>query len=397
MTKFGFRRAAGLAALAAKGVTHYLATPNKEKDMVRHRFQKKRFAKKVTIKRPAARSATTSTSVTAQHDVSVDFKSRNRPRTRRAKRKWRRVKSWRRRVSRVLTSQYPNNRIMHQSVFRIQTVENKTDCASYQLYGADGNRDALVNPCSDLRHVFIESLSGLGYGTGTGTAADKALEFDNQENSFTGTRTELSDPRILFSKGVMESTMRNVGTNDCIIEVYQFICRKSAPSTIVGATIQPGTASPTDLYSAGFLKSRQVESEAASSSGGHVVGGPVIGFKDVGSTPFQSRLFTKFFRIIKRTRYRLAPGTEASFVHKFPKRFSLYATQVKGRMALAGITSGFLYQIQGCPGVGSDGNAKMALPADLIMTNVRHYNIQYYPGITGTGTLNATSDIYQSV
>jgi hypothetical protein len=138
-----------------------------------------------------------------------------------------------------------------------------------------------------------------------------------------------------------------------------------------------------------------IQSEATSATAQHVLGGPIQQFEQVGTTPFQSQLFTKYFRIIKRTRYRLAAGTEASFVHRFSKSFSLRASQVRARSCLAGITSGFIFQVQGCPGIGLDGNPHLALAADVVLTNIRHYTVKFYPGITGTGSLNATSDIYQ--
>ncbi|AUM61639.1 capsid [uncultured virus] len=334
--------------------------------------------------------------VTTQNDAVVDFRSRRRRGWRRAKRR----KRFTRRVARVIQSQYPNNRILHQSVFRLTSSQDATNAACYQLYGGDGARDPNINPCSDLRHMFIESLSGFGFGSHTGTPIDRALEFDQQTDQTSPSssyNTELSDPRIFFSKGLMESTFRNTGTNDCIVEVYQYITRRTVPSATNVSGTQPGLNTPIDAYAVGFSKMRPVESTATTNTQfSSVIGGPTQTFTTVGTTPFQSALFTKYFKVIKRTRYRLAAGSEASFVHRFSKQFSLRASQVRARSCLAGITNGFIFQIQGCPGVVT-GTAHLALPAEVTFTNIRHYNVKYFPGITGTGSLNATSDVYQSV
>lgn len=343
----------------------------------------------------ATKTGTESTPVTVQNDSVVDFRAKRR---RGSYRRRKRAKRWRRRVSRVITSQYPNNRVLHQSVFRMQCPADKTDAASYQLYGGDGYRDPNINPCSDLRHMFVESLSGKAFGVGTAT--DRSTEFDFSLDEFAtpSQSAELADPTIFFSKGVMESTFRNTGTNDCIVEVYQYVTRRSCPGTIDGtASTGPGLIHPVDAYAKGFVKMRPVESQTATSVNGNVIaGGPTLSFQDVGTTPFQSRLFTKFFKIVKRTRYRLAPGTEASFVHRFSKQFKLRPSQVRGKMALAGITNGFVYQMQGCPYVDAGGVAHLAAPSEITFTNIRHYNMQYYPGINNTGSLNATNDSLQA-
>lgn len=339
------------------------------------------------------RNGQDSTPVTTQNDAVIDFRSRKRKRGPRAKR----GKLFRRKVTRVIQSQYPVNRVLHQSVMRLQTAQNFTDAVSYQLYGGDGVRDQNINPCSDLRHVFIESLSGLDFGTGTGTPGDKALEFDQQSDQTSPiTQNELGDPRIFFSGGLMETTFRNThATNDCIVEVYQYITRATPLTGVIGGTT-PGFNSPLDAYAAGFAKQHPILSEGTGPAGLNIKGGPTQGFRSVGTTPFQSRLFTKYFRVVKRTRYRLGPGQEASFVHHFSKRFSLQPSQVRGRSCLRGITNGFIFQVQGSPGIVG-AVPVLALPADVTFTNIRHYNIKYFPGITGVGSLNATGDLFQNV
>lgn len=346
-----------------------------------------------TFKSATSGRSSASHAVTVQNDNVVDFRSRKRRGGKRAKR----AKVFRRKVSSVIQSQYPNNRVLHQSVLRLTTLQDATGATSFQLFGGDGQRNTNNNPCADLRHMFIESLSGRGFGTGTGTAADRGLEFDQQmSQTAAGVSTELGDPRIFFSKGVMETTFRNVhATNEVIVEVYQFITRRTAPSATNVAGDSPGFNSPADAYAFGFTKMHTLQSEGVGAAANHILGGPVQAFTSVGTTPFQSQLFTKFFKIVKRTRYRLAAGTEASFVHHFPKRFSLKASQVRARSALAGITNGFIFQIQGCPGIGADTFPHMALASDVVFTNIRHYNMKYFPGLTGTASLTATNDIYQ--
>lgn len=343
----------------------------------------------------STKQGTESTPVTVQNDAVVDFRAR---RKRGSFRRRKRAKRWRRRVSRVITSQYPYNRVMHQSVFRLTSAIDTTNAACYQLYGGDGYRDKNINPCSDLRHMFIESMSGKAFGTGTATDRANEFEYSLDELSFGTNPTDLSDPVIFFSKGLMESTFRNTGTNECIVEVYQYITRRSCPGTVDGsASTGPGLIHPVDAYSNGFLKMRAMESQTATATNGNVVAaGPRLTFTSVGTTPFQSQLFTKFFKIVKRTRYRLAPGTEASFVHRFPKQFRLRASQVRGKMALAGITNGFIFQVQGCPFVDGSNVAHLANSAEVTFTNIRHYNVQYYPGINNTGSLNATGDSLQA-
>lgn len=333
--------------------------------------------------------------ITTQNDAVVDFRSRKR--NRRGGKRAKRAKKFRRRVSNVIQQQYPNNRVLHQSVMRLTSAQDATSSCCYQLYGGDGIRDKDVNPCSDLRHMFIESLSGRGFGTTTGTPADRALEFDQQtDQTFPGTQTELGDPRIFFSKGLMETTFRNThATNDCIVEVYQYVTRRESQTGVIGGTT-PGFNSPVDAYAAGFRKMHTIQSENTGTLAAHISGGPVQTYNAVGTTPFQSQLFTKYFRILKRTRYRLSPGQEASFVHHFPRHFSLLASQVRGRSCLKGLTHGFIFQIQGSPGIVA-ALPTLALPADVTFTNIRHYNIKFFPGITGTGSLNATNDIYQNV
>jgi hypothetical protein len=246
--------------------------------------------------------------------------------------------------------------------------------------------------------MFIESLSGRGFGSGTGSAADRTLEFDQQTDQtvLPGTPgSELGDPRIFFSKGLMETTFRNTGSNDCIVEAYQYVTRRTVPSAtnLVGNT--PGINSPVDAYAVGFSKMHTIQSENTGALPEHIPGGPRQTFTTVGTTPFQSQLFTKYYRIIKRTRYRLAPGAEASFVYRHSKQFSLLASQVRARSCLAGITQGVIFQIQGCPGLDALLLPRLALPCAVTFTNIRHYNIKFFPGITGTGSLNATNDAYQ--
>lgn len=339
-----------------------------------------------------------SRSLTVQSDAVVDFRPRRR---RRNKRVIKRVKRFRRKVSNVITSQYPSNRVLCQSVSRLVSADGQTAASTYTLYGADGTRDPNVNPTSDLRHLFIESLSGIGYGTHTGTVADKAAEFDQltDNTSPNGTfRSDLADPQIYFSKALMETTFRNTGLNDVIVEVYQFICRRTVLGNINAATFSPGLLDPAQLYHVGFDKMHTIQSTVpASTSGtGHVNMSAPIAYTDVGSTPFQSSLFTKYFKIVKRTRYRLASSSEASFVNHFPKKFRLTGSSVRGRMALKGITMGILFQIQGSPYVTGVTVPHIAATAEITITNIRHYNIQYYPGITGKGSANITADVYQA-
>lgn len=314
----------------------------------------------------------TSQPLTGESDYKVDYKKRGRPRSRKGRRIARRRRKWRRNVRSVVWSTFPRNSVLRQSCTRVLTDLNASSAVCYQLYGADGTTSENLNPCSDLREFFRESMG--------------ATNWNNIINTASLSDSTAYDAKLVCSGANMETTVRNVGTVDAIVEVYQYRTKRD----FINVPGTDGLGDPAAIYSYGFLKTHKIQVQQP---GGTSVNSwdARISASDIGSTPFQSPTFTRHFTILKRTKYRIAAGSEMSFVHVDSKRRTFNASTVKDRSVLRGITSGFIFQCQGAPTVDLGVGVKAA-QADLVFLNVRRYSVQFIPGIGAEGTSLETTD-----
>ena len=177
------------------------------------------------------------------------------------------------------------------------------------------------------------------------------------------TTTEAANPRLYFYNGVLETTIRNTGNNDALVEAYYIRGRRPLPTT---------WSTPVQVYRDGFKKQPIAQNPDTLA--------PVTGAQDlpldaymVGTTPFQNSVFTRHFLIYKRQKFRIPPGNEVNIVIRDSKfrSFSMFETKVR---SMDKRYHGVLFQIQGPP--DSVDPPTPSLSTSLSIMGVRRYRVK---------------------
>lgn len=215
----------------------------------------------------------------------------------------------------------------------------------------------VLNPSADWREFFREG------------AAQYANAWDNAVNITTSGTNPAFPPvgyryRTIKSHGcVMEVIVRNTGSTTCVVNAYRVVCKRDC---------QSGFLNPIQLYDEGFVRAGNVSEEPLTGANPwdlHLSGA------NVSATPFQSGLFCRFFTVLRRTKYELAPGQFFSLVVKDTKLRNMNMHKAIVKLALKGWTEGYFFDFNGVP-TNNAGTAE--IPSSEVTVSIwRRYKLSF--------------------
>lgn len=280
--------------------------------------------------------------LTGQFDFKTDYLKRRVPRR---KRKFiRKRRRFNRRIIRTIrNANTGTTHLVRRSVFKKDTANNVSGTNGYGLYSFDGFNGNDTNDTHNDISEFLKEKDPTGW-----------INWNSGS---------IPDYKLWCMHGSMEVTIRNIGSNDAIVEAYYL--RGKYP---VNAAFADSTGA---LYTKGFA----VQPTAQDPDTGNLYDGP-LSESAIGTTPFQSSLFCRYMRIYKRQKFRIPPGNEINVVlHVGSATFS--PSQVKGKL-LDKRYHGVLFQQQGGP--FHDGtNPQAAQSTSLMYMCVRRYRVKFLP------------------
>lgn len=299
-----------------------------------------RFAKGLAATRTVRRNKPHgSAPLTYDNDFKTDYRHRRMPRRRR--RRW--VKFVRKINAVTLRNQQGLRRVIYHQILTYAPAIDQTQFGGSLLYAADG--DPLTGH-ADMGNLFRQHLTAAVF---------------NSENDLTVAQP--AERMLHFESAQVEVTMRNVGSDTAIVEVYRVVCRKQHAQTNASAFNTIG-----GVYSLGFLKQGQIFDIES----GQVVGTAPESAVEVGTTPFQSRRFCETFKIYSRKKFQIAAGNTISFILKDPRNRVINAQNVRGQLFIPRHTHGYFYQIYGAPGLVLT-TPHQALNATVLVSETRKY------------------------
>jgi len=293
--------------------------------------------------RNATRAAGGDNPLTTQHDFKIDY--RRRRRTRRLRRRLKRGRRFTRRVvnSYIRATQAPQH-VAKLALFQRTCLINQSAYFGCLLHPGDGTFTG-DNPQGDWREFFIEG------------STENRRGWDDLANPVAGPLyPDISERSraIRCQSAQMEFTIRNVGTNPALVNVYRIVCRRSWP--FPGYPIE-------QLYEEGFRRAGRITEVTQPVEGANTVLGtappegmwdPQMRPEQLTSTPFQSFYFTRHFTIYRRTKYQLAPGEEINLMLKSNRPKIVNMFKVRGNSFVAGLTHGYFVDFQGVPATLED-------------------------------------------
>jgi hypothetical protein len=276
--------------------------------------------------------------LTTQFDYKTDYRKRRVSKRKRFQ--LRRRRKWKRRIINVVrNSEVGTTHLVRNSLYSMTSANNVSNVVTFGLNGLDGfgTGDAQES-CNDMAEFLKEK-----------DPASWAAWNTNTTPSY----------KMWVMHGTMEVTIRNIGIYDAIIEAYYVRGKRPVNRTFAD--------SPGAVYKQGFTK----QPTAQDPDTGAVYDGPLT-FDTIGTTPFQSSAFTRFYKIYKRTKFRISPGTEISVaIHVGRSMFT--TSSVKG-FTTDSRYHGILFQQQGSP-VFDMTNLKAA-PSNCLYLCVRRYRVK---------------------
>jgi len=295
--------------------------------------------------------------LTDHYDMKTDY--RRKRMTPRAKKRLRRTKRFARRVeSATLRNTMIPSSVCQERLFTVSAVQ------SYHFHALMNTSDGYfagpdaANPSADWREFFRE-----------GSAANQQA-WDNAVNIVTGGTNVLNPAvgrryrQLLYHSCVVEMTVRNTGDNPCIVNCYRVVCRRSVPS-------QYGNI--VNLYTEGFERAGLVSEDPLTGSSAWDA---QYSANALCATPFQSQLFVRHFKILRRTKYELSPGQFFSILLKDTRRRHVNMTTMITKMAVAGFTQGYFFDFNGVP---ADIGAPTTTTSQLTVSILRKYRISFLP------------------
>lgn len=316
--------------IAAKGIAY--AAGRLAARTVRKRTYSRAFA-------PPPYQAQDSAPLTGQYDYKVDY--RKRKLTKGKRRFFKRKRKWRARiVNTVRNADVGSTHVVRRSLAALTTATQLSDSCCFGMYGLNGTSSDGLNGTADMREIFREI----------------------SESDWAATQTvgATQHHRIYSMHATMECTIRNEGTNDALIEAYHIRGTRTA---------QSGT-NPVQIYSLAFQKANLAQDPNTGNSFDQK-----LEYTQVGITPFQAPLFCRYYRIYKRTKFRIPPGNEVNFVvHDRRPR------NIRQEFAFQRSTdhnySGILFQQQGSP--SASGAPTFALATNVVYSVVRRYRLKMF-------------------
>lgn len=283
--------------------------------------------------------------ITYDNDFKTDYRYRRMPR--RKRRRWVRFVK---KVNHVtLRRQQGLQKVLFTTNNLVTTNVNTTGFTDAVLYPIDGDSPT---GAADVSQIFRGHLGSSVYNS-------------MNDLSVVGN----AEKRLQFESAQLEVTLRNMGSDIAIVEVYYCRTRKEH-----GQTSSSAFNRLSGIYQLGFVKQQQIFDLESSL----VVGSGIETATTIGTTPFQSPRFCQHFKILKRKKYQIAVNNMISFILKDPKDRMIEAGATRGKICMPGLTHGYLIQIYGAPSVqaGPPPVPVTAQPATVLVTTTRKYG--YY-------------------
>jgi len=296
-------------------------------------------------KRNAAPSAAPpSIPVTNQNDFKTDYRRRRLSKWQR-KRQYRSYKRKRRLVNIVRNFNVGSTHIVRRSLALLTSASGLSNAICYGLYSLNGTGTDTYNTCNDIGEFFKEMDA-------TSWAAVNNGSIQGQNH------------KIYAYHATAEYTIRNNSEAEpAIVEAYWI--RGTKP---VNYALGPN---PVDTYVSGFNK----QALATDPNTGNAFDAQ-LGATQIGTTPFQSALFCRHYKIFKRQKFLIAPGDEVSFV-LIDRRRRTFTMDTARTFSTDRNYVGVLFQQQGVPDA-TGGVETPAHPSTLTYMCTRRYRIKMF-------------------
>lgn len=302
---------------------------------------------------PAA-AAASSEPLTGQFDFKTDFKTRRKSKKQQKKAK-RRYKRKRKLIGTVRFASIAPTHLVRRSLVGLNSATSSSGTVSYGMYGINGVSNDTFNTTDDIASIF------------------KQMDATAWANANTPSLASV-DHRLYFQHATLEITVRNIGTNDALLEGY-FIRGRRPVETPWG--------SPADCYVSGFNK----QANAKDPNTGNAFEG-ALAATQVGVTPFQCAFFCRNYKMYKRQKFRIPPGNEISIIVNDGRPRSFRMAECS-RFATDRRYHGILFQWQGSPDTTSPGTS--ALPTTLTFMAVRRYRFKMVRDNNTTGAIDTSA------
>lgn len=273
--------------------------------------------------------------ITSQYDVRTVYRKRRMPRRRR-----RRYVRFARKVQHIAMKATA----LQTSLIR----ENK-------ILAAPANTTSY---CAQL--MYTGAGAGGNQGNNAGTIAPRGKTNDIDDMTADGTLTNNPTAILHYQSCVMECTLRNYGATPVVIECYHIVARSDAQDN---ATYHYAES----IYELGFAQPTTVNESATGTNRTN------ISATDIGTTPFNNTLFSRYFLVKKKVKIELGAGEITQIQLRDPRNHRLNTNKIRNMVYLPYKTQGYLFQVMGPPQI-EDNVVGFTQGSSVSITTTRIYN-----------------------
>lgn len=216
-------------------------------------------------------SNSSSSAVSYQHDIRTDYRRKRMPIKKR--------KRWVGFVKKVRAVEFKD----HASNHVVRAYKSPVFTVTHSGKANQGYQN--------MTNVGLYGVStGLEDSTVTGDMLDIWQEWKGKANPTS------DGQKLCFTSAVTDIYVTNTGTNTMILDVYESVIKKDLPNTINLFSDSPAAAMPNASATDILLPSNYA-----------------------GVTPFQLPYYTKYCKILKKTKHVISPGQCITWQHRDPK------------------------------------------------------------------------------
>nr|QKQ15094.1 Cap [Trichosanthes kirilowii geminiviridae] len=276
--------------------------------------------------------------ITSQYDVRTVYRKKRMPRRRR-----RRYVRFVRKVQHVA---------MKATALQTQLIrENK-------ILGQPAN---LTSYCAQL--MYTGAGAGGLQGTTTGTVGPKGKTDDLVDMTTDGTLTNNPTALIHYQSCTMDCTIRNFSPGPVVVEVYHIVARTDVQDN---ATYHYAE----NIYELGFAQPTPVNEGTSGTNRTR------ISATDIGTTPFNNSLFSRYFMVKKKTKIELGTGELSQIQLRDPRNHRMNTNKIRNQVYIPGVTQGYLFQVMGSPnGLNDPSQFTEAHVVGITTTRIYNYHI----------------------
>jgi hypothetical protein len=163
-----------------------------------------------------------------------------------------------------------------------------------------------------------------------------------------------------FESCTMDVYIKNPTNIKVILEIYEIINRMDPADVVSDNTVE-------SLYESGFAEALPVNDTGVGNFRQYMAA------NQIGTTPFNNAAFCRKWRVLKKTRVELGGGEITALQMRDPKNRDYTFKDTKNKVAIPGVTKGFLFQAFGEPYKVGD-NPVVNYQGQLHFTCNRAYN-----------------------